>query len=147
MGEYTSSDEGSSSEEEIVEEADDESVHVSDSISELAAGTTEAANNSSCSHLAFMAETSNNEVHSKPACFKCVELEGKLERVKEHNLNLVCDLTRCKKANRVLRQHETEFKTTITTLKNDVSELSKTVIRKQDVINVYLDRIDEAKCE
>jgi hypothetical protein len=87
-------------------------------------------------------KTSNHELVED---LKVVELD--LERLVGHNKNLVFDLENCLDANRVLKANETDFEIKIKSLTTDVSELSKTVLNKQDAINSYIKTIDQLKRE
>lgn len=102
------------------------------------------------SHHSLESATSENvakSVPSKPSCLKCLEYEGHIVLLKAHNQNLVDDLTSCTEPNRVLKSNENDFKNRIKTLTKEVSELKKTVLKKQDAIFAYLDSIDETKRE
>ncbi|MFS7937952.1 hypothetical protein Hanom_Chr05g00433851 [Helianthus anomalus] len=81
-------------------------------------------------------------------CNKCSELEGKLSELERkfnltfiHNQKLIVDLSKCTKANKVLKQHEKEFKTIIETLIKELSELKEIVSRKQTAINNYINML------
>ncbi len=43
---------------------------------------------------------------SKSSCHKCIELEGRLESLKDHNRNLLSDLERYRDANIALKKNE-----------------------------------------
>ena len=82
---------------------------------------------------------------SKSSCHKCIELEGRLESLKDHNRNLLNDLERCRDANIALKKNEKEFKETVQLLKHDACELKKTVLNKQDAINNYIADLEQTK--
>ena len=93
-------------------------------------------------------DTSENvvkSVPSKPDYLNCLDHQGHITCLKEHNQNLVDDLTRCTEANRVLKSNENDFKHKIKALTKDLSEIKKLVVNKQDTIYAYLDTIDQTK--
>ncbi|MFS7918772.1 hypothetical protein Hanom_Chr03g00205081 [Helianthus anomalus] len=97
----------------------------------------------------------NNSTCSKCVNYnKCPELEGKMSELESkfeltfnHNQHLIVDLSKCIKANMVLKRHEKELKTIIETLKKDVSDLTKIVSRNQTTINNYINMLEETKKE
>ncbi|MDV3153337.1 MAG: hypothetical protein Q8755_03085, partial [Candidatus Phytoplasma australasiaticum] len=89
----------------------------------------------------------NDTEPSTSECHSCTELAAKIESLKNHNQMLVDDLTKCTKVNRVLVDNERDYKETIKTLKDNVSNLSKTVILKQDAINSYITSLEQTKKE
>ncbi|KAM0033807.1 putative transcription factor interactor and regulator CCHC(Zn) family [Helianthus debilis subsp. tardiflorus] len=111
-------------------------------------------------HTAFMAhvEGQTSQVcDSKPEsisasveCAKCVEYaekESQFEITLKHNQELIVDLCKATEANLFLTRNEKEFKTTIASLKHDVSELQKAVLRKQHAINNLIDTIEQQMVE
>ncbi|KAJ0928017.1 putative transcription factor interactor and regulator CCHC(Zn) family [Helianthus annuus] len=90
-------------------------------------------------------------------CAKCLdyaEKESKLEITLQHNQQLIVDLAKASEANFFLTKNEKEFKETIKSLKHDVSELQRAVLRKQYANNNLIDTIEQqmvelatAKCE
>ncbi|KAJ0755596.1 putative transcription factor interactor and regulator CCHC(Zn) family [Helianthus annuus] len=129
----------------------------------------QAAYSSSLSshHSAFMANvgSSSSQVcvdeSKSDKCDNCVDLGGKLSDLQSkyddlqskydvtfiHNQSLIVDLAKCTEANLFHKNHEKEFKKVIDTLKEDKTELIKTVSRKQSVINNYIPRLEEAQKE
>ncbi|MFS7928978.1 hypothetical protein Hanom_Chr04g00327131 [Helianthus anomalus] len=118
-------------------------------------------------HSAFMANVggpSSQVCVDKPKsdrCDRCVELSAKLSNLQSkyddlrskhdvafiHNQNLIVDLSKCTEANIFHKNHEKDFKKVIATLKEDLSELKKTVSRKQTAINNYNNRLEETDRE
>ncbi|KAL9999122.1 putative transcription factor interactor and regulator CCHC(Zn) family [Helianthus debilis subsp. tardiflorus] len=158
--------------------SDEESLDASDIPSEAldqekAAGTSEklsqffSEDGSFSFHTAFMAhvEGQTSQVcDSKPEsisavveCAKCLDYAEKaseLEIALQHNQKLIVDLAKSSEANFFLTKNEKEFKETIKSLKYDVSELQKAVLRKQYANNDLIDTIEQqmvelatAKCE
>ncbi|KAJ0434470.1 putative transcription factor interactor and regulator CCHC(Zn) family [Helianthus annuus] len=90
-------------------------------------------------------------------CAKCLEYaekESLFDITHKHNQELIVDLAKASEANFFLTKNEKEFKETIKSLKHDVSELQKAVLRKQYANNNLIDTIEQqmvelatAKCE
>ncbi|MFS7955814.1 hypothetical protein Hanom_Chr07g00647101 [Helianthus anomalus] len=85
---------------------------------------------------------------------KYFELGGKFDHTKKQYQSMIVDLTKCTEANTTLKKNEKEFKTTVETLKKDVFELTRNILRKQIAINNYINMLEEmkkvlacAKCE
>ena len=56
---------------------------------------------------------------SKPDCAKCIESQGKIERLLENNQNLTCDFEKCQYANNVLKTNEKDLKRKIELLEKE----------------------------
>ncbi|KAL9998881.1 hypothetical protein Hdeb2414_s0518g00909291 [Helianthus debilis subsp. tardiflorus] len=90
-------------------------------------------------------------------CIKCLEYaekESLFDITHKHNQELIVDLAKASEANFFLTKNEKEFKETIKSLKHDVSELQRAVLRKQYANNNLIDTIEQrmvelatAKCE
>ncbi|KAJ0765751.1 putative transcription factor interactor and regulator CCHC(Zn) family [Helianthus annuus] len=83
-------------------------------------------------------------------CAKCLdyaEKESELEITLQHNQKLIVDLAKASEANFFLAKNEKEFKETIKSLKHDVSELQKAVLRKQHANNNLIDTIEKQMVE
>ncbi|KAJ0448029.1 hypothetical protein HanLR1_Chr00c0132g0717971 [Helianthus annuus] len=102
---------------------------------------------------AFMANVSastsqvKSETPAPSVCNVCADLKLESEKVHSHNQSLVIELSKCKEANMDLARNEKDFKSVIETLKESVSELTKTVFNKQIRINNYINIIEETKKE
>ncbi|MFS7965575.1 hypothetical protein Hanom_Chr09g00763851 [Helianthus anomalus] len=74
-------------------------------------------------HHTFMAhlDGQSNQVYvdnpNPPKCDNCIEFEGKMEHMKCHNQNLICDSSKCTEAHTELKKNEKEFRTTIEALR------------------------------
>ncbi|KAL8224023.1 hypothetical protein R6Q57_019498 [Mikania cordata] len=104
--------------------------------------------------FALMANTSlateSNQVvnecsssHSK--CFGCVDMESKVLAYQTHNEALICDLSLCIDANKVLKSNEKDFQAKIELLNRQLHEAEIAVLNKQDAITSYLNTINEIK--
>ncbi|KAJ0788288.1 putative transcription factor interactor and regulator CCHC(Zn) family [Helianthus annuus] len=83
-------------------------------------------------------------------CAKCLEYaekESLFEITQKHNQELIVDLAKASEANFFLTKNEKEFKETIKSLKHDVSELQKAVLRKQHANNNLIDTIEKQMVE
>ncbi|MFS7927497.1 hypothetical protein Hanom_Chr04g00309831 [Helianthus anomalus] len=78
---------------------------------------------------------------------KLSALERKYDLIFIHNQKLNVDISKCTEANMVLKNHEKEFKTIFETLKEDHSEIKKTVSRIKTAINNYITMLEETKKE
>ncbi|KAJ0592424.1 putative transcription factor interactor and regulator CCHC(Zn) family [Helianthus annuus] len=83
-------------------------------------------------------------------CAKCLEYaekESLFDITHKHNQELIVDLSKATEANLFLTRNEKEFKETIASLKYDVSELQKAVLRKQHANNNLIDTIEKQMVE
>ncbi|KAJ0915577.1 putative transcription factor interactor and regulator CCHC(Zn) family [Helianthus annuus] len=111
-------------------------------------------------HTAFMAhvegqtsqvcDTNSDSISTPIECAKCLEYAEKeiqFEITHKHNQELIVDLSKATEANLFLTRNEKEFKATIASLKHDVSELQKAVLRKQHANNNLIDTIEKQMVE
>ncbi|KAF5774950.1 putative transcription factor interactor and regulator CCHC(Zn) family [Helianthus annuus] len=111
-------------------------------------------------HTAFMAhvegqtsqvcDTNSDSISAPIECAKCLEYaekESQFEITHKHNQELIVDLSKATKANLFLTRNEKEFKATIASLRHDVSELQKSVLRKQHANNNLIDTIEKQMVE
>ncbi|KAJ0622205.1 putative transcription factor interactor and regulator CCHC(Zn) family [Helianthus annuus] len=80
-------------------------------------------------------------------CLKYAEKESQFEITQKHNQELIVDLSKATEANLFLTRNEKEFKETIASLRHDVSELQKAVLRKQHANNNLIDTIEKQMVE
>ncbi|KAF5786234.1 hypothetical protein HanXRQr2_Chr10g0438401 [Helianthus annuus] len=111
-------------------------------------------------HTAFMAhvegqtsqvcDSNSDSISASVECAKCLEYaekESLFEITHKHNQELIVDLSKATEANLFLTRNEKEFKATIASLKHDVSELQKVVLRKQHANNNLIDTIEKQMVE
>ena len=108
-------------------------------------------NLSQASYSAFMAKVTDIDSESSSSasaeCDMCCVLDEKIVKLKTHNRDLINELTNLKDAYDILSKSEKEFKETIKQYQDDAHDFKVTIVKKQDAINLYLDEINELKCE
>ncbi|MFS8026841.1 hypothetical protein Hanom_Chr16g01491441 [Helianthus anomalus] len=72
----------------------------------------------------------------------CDRCDSKYDVTFIHNQHLIVDLSKCTEVNMFGENYEKEFKKIIETLKQDKTELTKMVSRKQTEINLYINRLE-----